>query len=284
MPRHKAPGNSKPKRFKARPAPRGNPTSSFSVLKRIVDAPIAADLAQVESGFRVRLCFLYRERMLRLCVRLRGCCYAVCAHPTVLLNAAAFVDTPQASVFDAFSGGLIGRVVVQADAHLQTVRQLITMFVAKGIAPFYFMDENQDVLLRERERSVKASTVLHPPKAGATLPVFKIVFAANVEVVPDGNGSAGDAASTDDGAAGVGADNGDADNGDADTVKGGTGTDADTKGGADDDNSGGGGDSAAVAAGIGGGSGAESGDAGHGGAAGAAGDRESYDAGSGEGL
>ena len=44
----------KPYKFKARPAPKTNVKSSFSELKRIVDMPLAAGLAQVESGFRVR--------------------------------------------------------------------------------------------------------------------------------------------------------------------------------------------------------------------------------------
>jgi hypothetical protein len=43
----------KPYQFKARPAPKNNVKSSFAVLKDIVDTPVSASLAQVESGFRV---------------------------------------------------------------------------------------------------------------------------------------------------------------------------------------------------------------------------------------
>jgi hypothetical protein len=43
----------KPYKFKARPAPKNNIKSSFALLKEIVDTPVIANLAQVESGFRV---------------------------------------------------------------------------------------------------------------------------------------------------------------------------------------------------------------------------------------
>ena len=53
-PRRKKKRGPKPGQFKARPAPRGNPQSSFSQLKRIVEMPITAGLTQVEAGYRVR--------------------------------------------------------------------------------------------------------------------------------------------------------------------------------------------------------------------------------------
>ena len=94
-------------------------------------------------------------------------------------------------MFDT-AGNKIGRVVVQVDATLQTVRQLVKMFLLKGkqsTAPYSFLNKEGERVPRRAEREVQACTVLCPPEDDNTLPAIHIEYGSNDR--GGGSGAAG---------------------------------------------------------------------------------------------
>ena len=68
------------------------------------------------------------------------------------------------------------RIVVQADSTLQTVRQLMKKFGSVNVAPFYFLDKENEPIVVKQEQKLLAYDILHPPKAEHTLPTVYIRY------------------------------------------------------------------------------------------------------------
>ena len=75
------------------------------------------------------------------------------------------------------SGSNLGRVVVQADSKLNTVRQLIKMFLSGDLVAFHFVTRGGDAVTKKEEPALLAYEVLHPPTEEGTLPVLTIRYA-----------------------------------------------------------------------------------------------------------